>query len=539
MKKITVFIFLCFSHTFLSAQTQSSRNSGPDGTNTTAFAALEPGTVTVEPGYGIKFITNPDGALKTANRSIKLDATTNQAWITTNYQYAPTNFPSYGGTSQISNTGTLSNQTYINTNSETNLSRNFPLPVTGNVYITNLNGPGADLLGISIRDITNPAILHKTITPDNIGEIDFDIFAATTQTDGKILLAGRCVFSQGRMVIIRLNTDYTFDTTFNTTGFVKLPFGSDCQARAIALQPSGKIIVAGHRIAPGSVGVVARLNTNGTLDTTFGDAGSKLFNYEVWTQNNTFNLTDQTEVYAMYVSISGNIYLGGVGSSSGLWGNKSIPCFHGLTSNGNDWLVMRDESHTTATSIFNIQGGVYKMIALPDGGLLLGGLSKVADNFGLYLQKFDAVGNVDTGFHFKTGAQESFYDLSPQDDIIHDLALQNDGKILAVGESDSKGFYTRLEGVVLGTDHFENPDLSAVVFPNPVKDYLNISIKNAGFSKIDVCIYDMTGKVAGNFKDLPTEGINVGISVSGLAKGIYIIKIIQGNSATALRFVKE
>lgn len=95
------------------------------------------------------------------------------------------------------------------------------------------------------------------------------VWTVTTQADGKVLVG--CSFAllnpaaQGR--VCRLNADGTRDTAFfNNTGS-----GTDGQVVAIAVQSDGKIIFGGNfTIANGvSRQRLARLNSDGTLDTTF------------------------------------------------------------------------------------------------------------------------------------------------------------------------------------------------------------------------------------------------------------------------------
>ncbi|MGC4042020.1 MAG: T9SS type A sorting domain-containing protein [Flavobacterium sp.] len=552
MKKTLIFsIFICCN--ILIAQNANLKNTTSvcgngileegeqcDGSPGCVDCVLIPaGTFFVEPGYGVKYITNVDGALKTANRSIKLNTDTNQFWLATNHQFNPYNF-SYGGSSSVDADGANSNQVFIGSPQNTNLNKNYPLPIAGNNFVGNLLGEGINPKGVDIRSITNPSILNKRILPDDIGENDFDIFAATTQTDGKLLLAGRCVLSQGRMIVIRLNADYTFDTTFNGTGYAKFGFGSDCQARAIGLQSSGKIIVAGHQVAPGSAGIALRLNTNGTLDTSFGNNGSKMFNYEVETQNNYFLLSSLSEVYSLYITSSDNIYLCGTGSDPSLWNGKSIPTFHGLTPSGNDWLIMRDLNHLTASSLFNVDGSAYKITASPSGMVYLAGFSSVTNNKGLYLQRYDAVGNVDAGFNFKTGSQNGFYDLSANDDVIYDMALQNDGKILLAGESNSYGFYTRLMDTSLGIPLLDIEKNYATLAPNPVRNVLSLNFERNISEPIEILITDVSGKEVFRLSNPALNQHNVLTisSLEGLSNGIYILKILSGSKSQYLKFIK-
>lgn len=554
MKKTLLILFFIICNNLIVAQNSNSKNTTSicgngvvepgeecDGTPGCVNCVLTPaGTYFVEPSYDVKYITNADGALKSSNRSLKLDTSTNQIKLATNRHYIPYNF-SFGGSSLVDESGVNSNSAYVSGSTGTNLNKNFPLPIAGNDYIGNLLGEGINLKGVEIRSLDNPFIVRTTIIPFDIGENDFDIFAATTQSDGKILLAGRCVLSQGRMIIIRLNTNYTFDTTFNTTGYVKLGFGSDCQARAIGLQSSGKIIVAGHRTAPGSQGIVARLNSDGTLDTTFGNNGYNNFYYEVNTQNNFFSLTDLSEVYSLYITSSDNIYLCGTGSKSTLWNGKIIPTFRGYTSNGSDWLGMNDLTHTTATSLFNVDGSAYKILAAPNESFYLGGFSTTTNNKGLYLQHYDSVGNVDTSFNFKTGASQGFYDLSNGDDVIYDMAMQNDGKIVLVGESNNYGFYTRIMDTSLNTRSFELKSESIILAPNPVLNSLTLQFENEINGKIKIVVVDVLGKeVYSNSNPVFSSQKSITLdNLDTLSTGLFFVKIISESKTQIIKFIKQ
>jgi uncharacterized delta-60 repeat protein len=95
--------------------------------------------------------------------------------------------------------------------------------------------------------------------------------AVTIQTDGKILVCGGIPSSTGFPIaaIARYNTDGTVDTTFGTSGIAtSLTLGVPM---SIALQTDGKIVVAGP--AGGLELNVARFTSTGTLDTTFGTNG--------------------------------------------------------------------------------------------------------------------------------------------------------------------------------------------------------------------------------------------------------------------------
>lgn len=99
--------------------------------------------------------------------------------------------------------------------------------------------------------------------------------------DNKILVAGFGVISnQMKCVLTRLTSTGVIDKTFGTRGQVIVSYGSQhTQCLAMALQKDGKIVFGGTTGVIGSAtGFIARLNANGTSDTTFGIGGKKVVN---------------------------------------------------------------------------------------------------------------------------------------------------------------------------------------------------------------------------------------------------------------------
>lgn len=103
------------------------------------------------------------------------------------------------------------------------------------------------------------------------------------QPDGKILVAGEtCGVTGGscNFAMARLNIDGSLDPTFRSTGRVSTDFLGDDRAYDLALQPDGKIVIVGIKYAPGtSYFAMARYSPNGFLDTTFNTTGKKVFNF--------------------------------------------------------------------------------------------------------------------------------------------------------------------------------------------------------------------------------------------------------------------
>ncbi|NQZ37720.1 MAG: T9SS type A sorting domain-containing protein [Crocinitomicaceae bacterium] len=95
------------------------------------------------------------------------------------------------------------------------------------------------------------------------------------QSDGKILLGGygqHNTNDNSYFIILRYNTDGTLDNTFDTNGVVTGGLG---QGYSMSILNDGKILLGGSYYEPWSnTGfTIERYNTNGTLDTTFGIGG--------------------------------------------------------------------------------------------------------------------------------------------------------------------------------------------------------------------------------------------------------------------------
>src|SRR5262245_43372278 len=113
--------------------------------------------------------------------------------------------------------------------------------------------------------------------------------AVTVQPDGKAVVAGTFTPSGGGTVhdfaLARLNADGSLDTSFGSGGRVTLDFGltgSNQQAAAVAVQADGKILVGGS-VATNGTGAwdfaLARLTAAGALDPSFGTGGLETFDF--------------------------------------------------------------------------------------------------------------------------------------------------------------------------------------------------------------------------------------------------------------------
>ena len=119
--------------------------------------------------------------------------------------------------------------------------------------------------------ITNYYSADSSFKPNPYGG---SVYAIAIQTNGGILIGGSFTKVGGssgtvRQAIARYNADGTFDSSFNAA------ISAGGQVTALVVQPDAKILLAGvfTNIGGAARTNLARLNTNGSLDTSF-NAGS-------------------------------------------------------------------------------------------------------------------------------------------------------------------------------------------------------------------------------------------------------------------------
>jgi uncharacterized delta-60 repeat protein len=100
--------------------------------------------------------------------------------------------------------------------------------------------------------------------------------AIALQGDGKIVIAGGGhpgAYGPLAFAAVRLNTDGSPDSTFGTNGAATVQIGPYSLANAVVIQPDGKIVLAGTTQSSHNEFAATRLTANGKLDTGFGNHG--------------------------------------------------------------------------------------------------------------------------------------------------------------------------------------------------------------------------------------------------------------------------
>ncbi len=263
------------------------------------------------------------------------------------------------------------------------------------------------------------------------------------QNDGKIVTVGfNDASGSTDFVVSRYNTDGTLDTSFGNTatGIVRTDFsgsGSDDRAFAVAIQTDGKIVVAGFSYALGSFDfALARYNTNGTLDTSFGSShtGKILTDFS--------GNGSQDELYAIALQNDGKIVVGGTTDASGS-GEFALARYNpdGTldTSLGNAGTGLAATTFSGAGS----DAEVYALAIQSDGKIVAAGYSAdLSGNFDFALARYNTNGTLDTSFGSShTGKILTDFSGNGSHDDLYAVAIQSDGKIVVGGTTDASGTF--------------------------------------------------------------------------------------------------
>ena len=339
------------------------------------------------------------------------------------------------------------------------------------------------------------------------------------QSDGKILIGG---YTDDSFTVARFNTDGTLDTDFGNNGWSIVGFGSPSYIKDITLQDDGKIVAAGFAIGAAYQMAAARLNADGTIDNTFGSNGAVAFNVG---DGNDF-------AFAVAVDDNGKVLIGGHKWISNI-GLKYDLAVVRLNEDGSFDTSYGDNGVAIARVVdgSNYAGDI---LLQSDGKVVIAGYTVLETVYDLAMARFDVDGNLDDTFG--VGGMVNT-DYNGGEDYGSAIALQPDDKIILAGNTftgsgTSEILVARYDNTVLGTGDFQNIAFS--LYPNPANDYITIDL-NGTSSNYQVAIFDMLGK---NVYNTEIDGTKQ-IDVSSLAAGAYFVKLNSNSQTTTIRFIKQ
>lgn len=250
--------------------------------------------------------------------------------------------------------------------------------------------------------------VDTSFTPgDGIGQFFNGVNDIALQPDGRIILVGDFLDYRGigRNRIVRINSDGSLDLSFDPGT------GADDDIDAVALQPDGKILIAGYfdTYNGASRRGIARLNSNGSVDTSFNPGSGT------------------GVVRAMALQADGKVIIGGQFTSyNGTPRNRLVR----LNADGS-----LDTTFDPGTGPNDL---VLALAVQADGKTLIGGsFTNYRGTNRSRIARVNGDGTLDTGFAPGTGA----------DSLITAITIQPDGRAVFAGAFTSYNGTTR-QGIV-------------------------------------------------------------------------------------------
>jgi uncharacterized delta-60 repeat protein len=241
---------------------------------------------------------------------------------------------------------------------------------------------------------TAKGALDTTFNTNQSGP-DSTVKDLVVQSDGKLVVAGNFTKYNGNSIkrLVRLQSDGAVDPTFN------MGSGFNYMVYSIALQPDGKILVAGSFTTYKGVAVkkVIRLLPNGDLDTSF-----------------SFGTNPNDTPNQLLLQQDGKVLIGG-----------DFTTFDGVASSK----LIRLHSNGTVDTSFSLgtgfTGAIYAMALQPDQKIVIGGsISKYNGQTIGKIIRLNSDGTKDTSFLTGTGFSGG---------TVQTLAIQSNGRMLVGG----------------------------------------------------------------------------------------------------------
>jgi len=333
------------------------------------------------------------------------------------------------------------------------------------------------------------------VTTDFFGSLD-RAFAVALQGDGRIVAAGFAYDLMGHtnFAVARYNTNGSLDATFGGGGKFTYQFtGVMDAADAVAIQPDGKILVAGRA---GNAWGIIRVNADGSgLDPTFGSSGHvSLFTGDA-------NTAGAGEVL---VQPDGEIV--GVGVTIDATKDFALARFSPAGA-----LDVLGFGAPTGEVTKDFAGGVDagQSAALQgDGKIVAAGVATIGGGSDFALARFGTDGSLDAGFHGTGGVTTDFEGLA---DVANAVAIQTDGKIVAAGTATTPTgtdfalvrYLASSATVGVAPPAGAGVARLAPAYPNPARGSASIDFELQKAGAVRLAVFDVTGRLVRTLVDAP------------------------------------
>jgi uncharacterized delta-60 repeat protein len=327
--------------------------------------------------------------------------------------------------------------------------------------------------------VAAPGDLDSSFDGDGIRLLDFsgsndDASDLLVQPDGKLVVAGTGAVAPD-FLVARLNLDGSYDTSFGGDGKSAIELGGQDHGVGAALQADGKIVVAGY--TNNNMGLI-RLTPDGSTDSTFDKDGQETLDFGG--VDDAFDVIVQPDEKPI--------------AAGDVFGQLAI-----VRTNA-------DGSQDTGAHLANFPGTADRALAValqPDGKIVAAGdTGSPMLGSDVAVARFNADESPDTSFY---GIGRRTIDLGGPEDAARDVLVQPDGKILLIGDGGSDD---RLTVTRLNADGSLDPTFGA-----------------EGTARIDV-----VGAPTGTHAALQANGKIVVVGFAGPAPNAVLVRLQPGGT---------
>lgn len=360
-------------------------------------------------------------------------------------------------------------------------------------------------------------------------------FSALLQPDGKILVSGYSANgSGGDIALVRYNSDGSLDASFGTNGKVMADMvGNADHAFKVLLQPDGKIVTPVY-MNNGTTYVfgVARFNSDGSFDNTFGNGG-KVINMIGTTEDVAESAVLQPDGKIVVVGYSWNP--GYTDTDLAMARYNSDGSLDTTFGNGGKVLAPIGTTYDYLRSV-TLQS---------DGKIVAVGETNIGSSADFAVVRFNTDGSFDTSFN-STGI--SIEDVGAgEGDLAMFVEMQTDGKIVVAGSTIYNqdvdiAIVRYLSGLELGVVDFSLDNNSVFVYPNPISATATLEYTLLQTENISLDITDMQGKkicslVNGEMQESGKHEQHFTLPET-LAAGTYLLVLSTEKGKVSVKIVK-
>ncbi|HYV92932.1 MAG TPA: T9SS type A sorting domain-containing protein [Chitinophagales bacterium] len=340
----------------------------------------------------------------------------------------------------------------------------------------------------------------------------FNEYAAASQSDEKVVVGGIMFGGEGFM-LIRYTSNGDLDSSFDSNGIVNTFIGSESGIHAIAIQPDNKIVAGGFtQTGMNTDWALARYNSNGTLDSSFGTQGI----VTTAMSNTTINVIAIQPDGKILASAPGTLTLVRYNSDGSL-----------DTTFGTNGIVTDSSFESTGSFALQVDG---KIVAA-------GATSDHPHDFALIVLNQD--GSIDSSFGTNGLVTTDF----GSNDYPCCVAIAPDRKIVVGGNSSEIELARYLSEFNVGILSFSAPQSSPLVYPNPIQQNETLEYTLTKDQTLTITLYDASGKMVQSF--ITNENRTAGelkeqLKMNeNLAVGNYMLTISNGSRSVSVKVTKQ